>query len=58
MKPAIIGVLASLSLVVALGACEPSSNNDPANWSEADKAKAAARERRKAHYSGGRHGAR
>lgn len=50
---------ASFVAVLALVGCEQGSMGvSPETWSEADKAKAATRERRKEFYRGGRAGAR
>ena len=51
--------IASFLVILALTGCEQSTMGvSPETWSEAEKAKAATRERRKEFYRGGRAGAR
>ena len=54
----VLGVVCTL-VVFGLAGCEPNiAGTTPQTWSEAEIAKAAARERRKEFYRGGRAGAR
>jgi hypothetical protein len=52
-------ILASFIVAFSLAGCDPATmGTSPEGWSEADKAKAATRERRSEFYRGGRYGMR